>query len=120
MKTATSFIDRRKFIKGTTAILALSSLGAYGFEATYRDKPWRVGLIGCGWYGTSDLFKLIQVAEVDVISVCDVDSNFMESTASQVAERQKSKKKPKMYGDYKKMLGESKLDIVLIGSPDHW
>ena len=44
----------------------------------------------------------------------------MESTATQVADRQKSGKKPKMYRDYKKMLDESKLDIVLIGSPDHW
>ncbi|MEP3210627.1 MAG: Gfo/Idh/MocA family oxidoreductase [Maribacter sp.] len=120
MKTETFYFNRRKFIKSTSAALALSSMGAYGFESIYRDKPWRVGLIGCGWYGTSDLFKLIQVADVDVISVCDVDSKFMDSTATQVAERQKSGKKPKMYGDYKKLLAESKLDIVLIGSPDHW
>ena len=113
-------LNRRHFIKGTSAALALSSFGAYGFETMYRDKPWRVGLIGCGWYGTSDLFKLIQVTDVEVISVCDVDSKFMDSTAEQVAQRQKSKKKPKMYGDYRKMLKESKLDIVLIGSPDHW
>jgi len=120
MKNRPYFINRRKFIKGTSAALALSSFGAYGFEAIYRDKPYRVGLIGCGWYGTSDLFKLIQVSDVDVVAVCDVDKKFVNSTASQVAQRQKSKKKPKMYGDYKKLLLESNLDIVLIGSPDHW
>jgi len=120
MKTKIFHINRRKFIKGTTAALTLSSLGAYGFETMYRDTPWRVGLIGCGWYGTSDLFKLIQVTDVDVIAVCDVDSKFMDSTASQVAERQKSGKKPKMYKDYQEMLKKSNLDIVLIGSPDHW
>jgi predicted dehydrogenase len=120
MKTKTFYISRRKFIKGTSAMLALSSMGAYGFESIYREKPWRVGLIGCGWYGTSDLFKLIQVADVNVVSVCDVDSNHVANTANQVAQRQKSGKKPKRYSDYKKLLNESNLDIVLIGSPDHW
>ena len=120
MDTNKFSLDRRHFLKGTTAALALSSLGAYGFESHYKDKPWRVGLIGCGWYGTSDLFKLIQVANVEVISVCDVDKQFMQSTADQVAQRQKSRKMPKLYSDYRKMLNESKLDIVLIGSPDHW
>ncbi len=120
MKTKTFYIDRRKFIKGTTAALVLSSFGAYGFEPLDRDKPYRVGLIGCGWYGTSDLFKLIQVADVNVIAVCDVDKNNMDRTAKLVAERQKSGKKPKMYGDYKQLLEKSNLDLVLIGSPDHW
>lgn len=98
----------------------LSSFGTYGFELMYRDKPWRVGLIGAGWYGSSDLFKLIQVANVEVISICDVDSNFVADTANLVAQRQRSGKRPKTYSDYRKMLAEEGLEIVLIGSPDHW
>ena len=34
--------------------------------------------------------------------------------------RQASKKKPRTYGDYREMLKEKDLDIVLIGTPDHW
>lgn len=120
MKSKPTNTNRRKFIKRTSAALALTSLGAYGFETTNNDKPWRVGLIGCGWYGTSDLFKLIQVAAINVIAVCDVDNKFMLRTATQIAQRQKSGKTPKMYKEYKKLLNENKLDIVLIGSPDHW
>jgi predicted dehydrogenase len=30
------------------------------------------------------------------------------------------KKTPRAYGDFRKMLAEKDLDIVLIGSPDHW
>jgi len=37
-----------------------------------------------------------------------------------VSQRQKSGKTPKLYSDYRKMLAENKLDIVLIGTPDHW
>src|SRR5262249_7542725 len=37
-----------------------------------------------------------------------------------VSQRQKSKKKPRTYADYREMLKEKDLDIVLIGTPDHW
>ncbi len=37
-----------------------------------------------------------------------------------VAGRQASKKKPRTYGDYRDMLKEKDLDIVLIATPDHW
>ncbi|MFC4220701.1 Gfo/Idh/MocA family oxidoreductase [Flagellimonas marina] len=114
------YINRRNFLKGSTAALALSSFGAYGLDLMYSTKKWRVGLIGCGWYGKSDLFKLIQVANVEVVSLCDVDQNYLEEAAKLVSERQKSGKKPRLYKDYRKMLAEKDLDIVLIGSPDHW
>lgn len=118
---STSFnINRRHFLRGATAAAVLSSFGMYGFEIMNREKPWRVGLIGTGWYGTSDLFKLIQVANVEVIALCDVDSRFLNEAATLVSQRQKSGKKPKMYSDYRKMLADSGLEIVLIGTPDHW
>lgn len=113
-------INRRRFIKGAAASLALSSFDAYGLDIINPVKPYRVALIGTGWYGKSDLFRLIQVSPVEVVALCDVDKNMLEAAASLVAQRQKSKKKPPMFGDYKKMLSETKPDIVLIGTPDHW
>lgn len=83
-------------------------------------KPLRVGLIGTGWYGKSDLFRLIQVVPVNVIALCDVDKNMLQAAAQMVSQRQKSGKTPRLYGDYRKMLSENELDIVLIGTPDHW
>ncbi len=120
METKTFNINRRNFLKGATAAAVLSSFGMYGFELMHREKPWRVGLIGAGWYGTSDLFKLIQVANVEVIAICDVDSRFVDEVATLVSQRQRSGKKPRGYKDYNKMLDESGLELVLIGSPDHW
>jgi predicted dehydrogenase len=83
-------------------------------------KNYRVALIGTGWYGKSDLFRLIQVAPVEVVALCDVDRNLLDGAAKLVSQRQKSKKTPRLYSDYRKMLAENKLDIVLIGTPDHW
>ncbi len=112
--------DRRRFLKGATAALALSALGPDAQAFLNLQKTWRVGLIGTGWYGKSDLFRLIQVAPVEVIALCDVDKNLLNEAGTMVSQRQKSKKVPKLYGDYRKMLGENQFDIVLIGTPDHW
>lgn len=113
-------INRRRFIQGTTAALALTAIGANGMSILSNNKTLKVGLIGAGWYGKSDLFKLIQVAPINVIAICDVDKNHLTEAAKMISERQLSRKEPLMYSDYRKMLSENKLDIVLIGSPDHW
>ena len=112
--------NRRKFIKGATASLALATLNATGMNIFRPATPFNVGLIGTGWYGKSDLFRLIQVSPVNVVALCDVDKNMLAAAGKMVSTRQKSGKVPKLYGDYRKMLAENKLDIVLIGSPDHW
>jgi predicted dehydrogenase len=79
-----------------------------------------VGLIGTGWYGKCDLFRLIQVAPVEVVSLCDVDSRLLGEAADMVATRQASRRRPRTYGDYREMLRQRDLDIVLVATPDHW
>jgi len=112
-------MHRRDFIKSSSAaLIGLSGLPAYA--AQLADTRKRVGLIGTGWYGKSDLLRLVQVAPVDVVSLCDVDSRMLADAAALVATRQASKKTPRTYRDYRAMLRERDLDIVLIGTPDHW
>ncbi|HWG42764.1 MAG TPA: Gfo/Idh/MocA family oxidoreductase [Gemmataceae bacterium] len=112
-------MNRRRFLQASAAGVALSHAAGYAAEFADR-KPPRVGLIGCGWYGKCDLLRLIQVAPVEVVSLCDVDKKMLANAAEVVAGRQKSKKKPRTYGDYRDMLKEKDLDIVLVDTPDHW
>ena len=109
---------RRTFLKTGVAALAWAGLPAYAEQLAGR--PLRVGLIGAGWYGKTDLFRLIQVAPVDVVSLCDVDRQMLADAAEQVASRQASRKKPRTYSDYREMLKARDLDAVLIVTPDHW
>jgi predicted dehydrogenase len=110
-------MNRRNFLAAGAAGLALTPAA----DAAFADrKPPRVGMIGCGWYGKVDLLRLIQIAPVEVVSLCDVDKNMLAEAADIIAGRQKSKKKPRTYADYRDMLKEKDLDIVLVATPDHW
>jgi len=115
-------ISRRRFLQSASACAALAALPALGADALdlVQRKPRRVGLIGAGWYGKSDLWRLVQVAPVEIVSICDPDQRLLAEAVEMARQRQKSGKKPRAYGDYRQMLAAHDLDIVLVGSPDHW
>lgn len=114
-------MDRRNFLTGSALAGSLALANHRETIASLLDQPAkRVGLIGTGWYGKCDLFRLLQVAPVEVVSLCDVDKNMLSDAAKMVSERQKSGKRPREYGDYRQMLQEKDLDIVLVATPDHW
>ena len=104
-------MNRRHFLHSSAAGLALP---------LQAQTPKRVGLIGAGWYGKCDLFRLIQVSPVEVVSVCDVDSRMLDAAADLIATRQASRKRPRTFKDYRQLLAQKDLDIVLIAPPDHW
>jgi predicted dehydrogenase len=114
----TNMLNRRRFLR--TSGLAALSLAAARYPEALAQTRKRVGLIGSGWYGKADLLRLVQVAPVEVVSLCDVDKAMLQNAAELVATRQASKKTPRTYSDYRRMLAEKDLDIVLIATPDHW
>ncbi|HWQ55603.1 MAG TPA: Gfo/Idh/MocA family oxidoreductase [Bryobacteraceae bacterium] len=109
---------RRQFLHASATGVA-TAMGGFAAQSA-GGKPLRVGLIGCGWYGKCDLVRLIQVAPVDVVSLCDVDKKMLAEAAGMIAARQDSKRTPRTYADYREMLKPKDLDIVLIATPDHW
>ena len=117
-KSSSLQLSRRKTLQAGAASLALSTLGSTASAADSEQK--RVGLIGAGWYGKSDLWRLIQVAPIEVVSICDPDQKMLAEAVEIASQRQSSKAKPQTFVDYRKMLDKTDLDIVVIGSPDHW
>ncbi len=119
-------MNRRNFLETSAAGLALAATEVGAQQPTQApaapagEKPKRVGLIGCGWYGKADLLRLVQVSPVEVVSLCDVDSRMSDAAATLVASRQRNRQRPRTYADYREMLRQRDLDIVLIGTPDHW
>lgn len=55
-------MNRREILMAGAAGVTLGA--AHRYAPDLQDRKPRVGLIGCGWYGKCDLFRLIQVAPV--------------------------------------------------------
>jgi predicted dehydrogenase len=113
-------MNRRQFLRTSTAAIAALSAATFVPTTFAAEKRRRVGLIGAGWYGKSDLWRLAQVAPIDIISICDPDTKMLAEAVEIAGQRQKGAKPPRTYRDYREMLKEKDLDIVLVGSPDHW
>ena len=111
-------MNRRQFLATTGRTAAFLSALSYAPTTFAAEKIRRVGLIGTGWYGKCDLWRLLQVEPVEIVSLCDVDKRMLAEAAEIAAG--KTGKRPRTYGDYRQMLKEKDLDLVLIATPDHW
>lgn len=112
-------ISRRSFLIKSSAAVAGVAVSSPIMGKNHSQSVKRVALIGTGWYGKSDLFRLMQVAPIEVAGLCDVDRLQLQQAASLLKDRQPSAK-PELFDDYQKMLRTIEPDIVLIGTPDHW
>ena len=113
-------MKRRTFLQTAPTLFTLPHLGPVP-SSHLRPRPGgrRVALIGCGWYGKSDLFRLLQVAEVTVVGLCDVDRHMLQE-ASALLQKRHPGQQPELYADYRELLAEQTPEIVLIATPDHW
>ena len=78
-----------------------------------------VGLIGCRSQGFGDLNAFLGNPDVDCIALCDVDNGILEQRAADV-EKIQGKKVKHLYKDWRKLIDNKDIDVVIIGTPDHW
>jgi predicted dehydrogenase len=101
----------------TTFLFPAELLATIRKKVSPNDRI-NVGLIGCKGMGFADLLSLLKISELSVIALCDVDKNVLAGRTADLVKA--GLKKPKWYGDYRQMLENKDLDVVVIGTPDHW
>lgn len=113
---------RRNFIKSASVLAAGSVLpfdamskARLGISAS--DKI-RVALIGANGMGYNDLTSLLKNPETECVAMCDIDMNVLTNRTNDLIKL--GFPKPKLYKDYRKMLENKDIDVVIIGTPDHW
>ncbi|MBA3439987.1 MAG: Gfo/Idh/MocA family oxidoreductase, partial [Pyrinomonadaceae bacterium] len=79
----------------------------------------RVGLIGCGGMGRSDLKDFLKVKNVECVALCDVDDEQTAKTLKAVDE-QVSQRPALTTRDFRRVIEQKDIDAVIIGTPDHW
>jgi len=110
---------RREFLQHTS-VASLATLVPYVFtsnaEARLQPKSkndrLRLGAIGMRYQGSVITEKA--TAFGDVVAICDVDRQIAEKAKAQFGG------KAELYEDYRKLLDRNDLDVILIGTPDHW
>ncbi|MDA8685848.1 Gfo/Idh/MocA family oxidoreductase [Robiginitalea sp.] len=117
---------RRTFLRtgalgaaATAAAFALPpKLWAKSFGPIGANNRIRIGLIGCKGMGFSDLSSLMRLPDMEVAALCDVDSNVLNQRIAEITAA--GRPKPDTYTDYRKLLERKDIDVVVIGTPDHW
>jgi predicted dehydrogenase len=117
--------SRRKFIRNSTqAIAGATVMSALSFDslakarqAIAQSDKINVGIIGINGMGWADTKSMMKIPEVNLMAICDVDQNVIDK---RVAELKQSNINVTTYGDYRKLLENKDIDVVIIGTPDHW
>ena len=117
--------NRRKFLVDTSrGLMALGLSSLVPWEALASTKrsigandKINVGVIGINGMGWVDLNSLLKNPETQVVALCDVDENVLAKRKDELA---KGGISVTTYVEYKNMLENKDIDVVIIGTPDHW
>ena len=110
-------MKRRDFIKRSTlfglsaGILSSASLSRVAFAQSSNERIG-IGVIGAGGMGTGDANSASRFGEI--VAVADVDLNHGERMKAAFGG------KPEVYQDYRKLLENKNVDVVIQATPDHW
>ena len=108
-----SSINRRHFLKTSTAGLALAAMGRAAPSETLT-----LGVIGTGGRAQSHLYSVHQYGAAKIAAICDIYDTNLRRSAKVIEDRQGTA--PKLYTDFRKLLEDKSLDGVITATPHHW
>ena len=114
--------NRRNFIKtsamATAGVGIASSMPLAMESCSGANEKLVCGVIGAKGQGFSDLQAFLKQKNTECAAICDVDENILNKRIADVEKIQGTK--PKGFKDFRKLLEEPGIDVIIIGTPDHW
>src|SRR5688572_24169713 len=118
-----SEVNRRQFLRNSA--VGLGTLGAAGAIAA-QDAPAKaapserlqVGCIGVAGRAAALLHGFASLKETEVVRICDIDAKRLGGAVQAIQKR--TGKAPAADSDFRKLTDDPKLDVIAIGTPDHW
>ena len=120
--------SRRIFLQQSSLLIGTGALAAALSNKTFAilnrgiapSDQLNIGAIGIKGMGWANVKAGLKVAGVNLVAVCDVDKNVIDSRLAELAPLNVDASKIKVYDDYRKLLAQKDIDAVIIGTPDHW
>ena len=108
-------ITRRNVIKGSLAAGVSLSLPFSRVRGANDDI--RVGVVGIRNQGSNHIKWFNQMKGVRVVAICDPDRSFLDREKKKFQDRHET---IDTYLDYRKLLEDKSIDVVVTASPNHW
>jgi predicted dehydrogenase len=120
--------SRKKFLLQSSALLGgglLASAVDNQVFAIFNNRimpsdQLNVGVIGVNGMGWSDASSAIKIPGVNLVAICDIDKSVIQNRLNELTKKNIDISRIKIYSDYRKLLEQKDIDIVIIGTPDHW
>ncbi len=118
--------DRRLFLKaGVASAAALVGARAAAQESTTsqskdgqpNDKVV-IGIMGVNGRGAAIARGMMDTGQTHIAYICDVDERAAGSVSESVANKQGAK--PQVVGDFRKILDDKSVDVLVVAAPNHW
>lgn len=112
-------LNRRQALAATglgmaASLVPFSTSTSWAQTGTVKspNERWRIGAVGLRYQGT--VITREATAFGDVVAVCDVDSHVRDQARASFGST------ATIFEDYRDLIARDDIDVVMIGSPDHW
>ena len=110
-------VTRRQFLAATAGACAFTP---YSWTSGAEEKAvprspndrWRIGCIGMRYQGSVIAREALPYG--DIVAICDVDRHVREQARASFGST------AQIFENYQDLLAKKGIDVVLIGTPDHW
>lgn len=114
--------SRRDFLKSTAVTAAGIGIAPSVYSKIINSPPSdriNIGLIGCNGQGYSNLRTFLDHPQVECLALCDIDDSVLSRRAADV-EKVRGKKPAYLYKDWRQVIDNKDINLVIVGTPDHW
>ncbi len=116
--------SRRKFIRQSATLLAGSAVLQNWSQPLFaRSSPasqLNIAVIGAKGMGWSNTRAAMKIPGVNLVAICDVDQSVINDKMAELQKQGINTGNISTGGDYRRQLDNKDIDIIIVGTPDHW
>jgi predicted dehydrogenase len=109
-------MQRRQFLAAASATTLVTRSQLAGKQAA--SERIQVGCVGVGGRAGFLLRAFAGQKDVDIVAVADIDSRRLPAAVEAV--KQINGRAPTTHGDFRHLIDNPQIDVLVVGTPDHW